>query len=156
MLKVLVLMGSAGDLETVESSKLYFEYFGIEADFVVSSAHRNPARTGELALNAAGDGYSAIVCAAGMAAHLAGVCAANSSLPVLGIPLSGGLMGGLDALLSTVQMPKGVPVATFAVGRAGVINAAVFCARLFALHDEKTAARLDRFIAAGCKLPGKS
>lgn len=127
--RVLVLMGSANDSAILDNAKPYFDYFGITADFVVSSAHRQPAQTAELTRNARNKGYGAIVCAAGLAAHLAGVAAANSDLPVIGIPLPGGISDGLDALLSTVQMPGGVPVATFAVGKPGVINAAVFCAR---------------------------
>ena len=137
----------------MESAQPYFEYFGISAEFVVSSAHRNPANTAALAGSARSNGYSAIVCGAGMAAHLAGVCAAYSDLPVIGVPLSGGISDGLDALLSTVQMPAGVPVATFAVGKAGAVNAAVFIARMLSLSDEKLQSRLTEFIKNGCKLP---
>jgi len=146
-------MGSASDRATVETSRAYFDYFGIGVDYIVSSAHRNPQRTAELARNASDEGYSAIVCAAGMAAHLAGVCAAHSDLPVIGVPLAGGMLDGLDALLSTVQTPRGVPVATLAVGIAGVVNSAVLCARLFSLFDPEVRARLSDFIAAGQKLP---
>ncbi|MDP8229253.1 MAG: 5-(carboxyamino)imidazole ribonucleotide mutase, partial [Candidatus Electryoneaceae bacterium] len=132
----------------------YFSYFGIQADYVVSSAHRNPEMTAELARTARDKGYSVIICAAGMAAHLAGVCAAHSILPVIGVPLAGGILDGIDALLSTVQMPKGVPVATFAVGKAGAVNSAVFCARILSLESNAIHRRLVDFRAAGCKLSG--
>ncbi len=151
--KVLVLMGSETDREIVETAKPYFEYFGITADIKVASAHRNPIDTANIAKNARVKGYIAIVCAAGMAAHLAGACAANSDLPVIGVPLKGGIVDGLDALLSTVQMPKGIPVATLAVGKAGMINSAVLCARMFSLHDERIHDQLIRFIKAGSKFP---
>jgi phosphoribosylaminoimidazole carboxylase PurE protein len=153
MHKVLVLMGSESDRETVESSRPYFEFFNIEADYIISSAHRNPDRTAELASSARSKGYSAIVCAAGMAAHLAGVCVSKSDLPVIGVPLKGGMLDGLDALLSTVQMPKGVPVATFAVGKHGCINAAVFSARMISLSDENIQKLLTEFIDNGCVIP---
>ncbi len=151
--RVLVLMGSKNDSAILEAALPYYDYFGIAAEFVVSSAHRDPARTVEYASSARAKGFSAIVCGAGMAAHLAGVCAANSDLPVIGVPLAGGISDGLDALLSTVQMPGGVPVATFAVGKAGAINAAVFIARLLSLSDETLINKLDSFRAHGCKLP---
>lgn len=151
--RVLVLMGSEGDRTVVEAAAPYFNFFGIEAEFIVSSAHRNPERTADLARGARARGYSAIVCAAGMAAHLAGVCAAHSDLPVIGVPLEGGVSDGLDALLSTVQMPRGIPVATLAVGSAGAVNSAVLCARMFSLTDETIHKRLREFIAAGAKLP---
>jgi len=146
-------MGSESDRETVESSRPYFEFFNIEADYIISSAHRNPDRTAELASSARSKGYSAIVCAAGMAAHLAGVCVSKSDLPVIGVPLKGGMLDGLDALLSTVQMPKGVPVATFAVGKHGCINAAVFSARMISLSDENIQKLLTEFIDNGCVIP---
>lgn len=151
--KVLVLMGSDTDLSVMSQSKEFYSYFGITAEFIVSSAHRNPDITAERAKNARNDGYSAIVCGAGMAAHLAGACAAHSDLPIIGVPLGGGLMDGLDALLSTVQMPRGVPVATVAVGKSGAINAAVLCARIFSIFDERIHAKLKTFIEHGSKLP---
>jgi len=151
--KVLFLMGSESDRPTVETSRPYFEFFYIEVDYIISSAHRNAEQTAKLAKEARSSDYSAIVCAAGMAAHLAGVCAAHSDLPVIGVPLKGGIIDGLDALLSTVQMPRGIPVATFAVGKVGVINSAVFIARMLSLNDSETRVRLEEFISAGCKLP---
>jgi len=150
--KALILMGSERDLPILEASKPYFEYFGIAPVYAVSSAHRNPDKTAELARTARTNGYSVIVCGAGMAAHLAGVCAAYSDLPVIGVPLPGGIEDGMDALLSTVQMPAGVPVATFAVGKAGAINAAVFTARILSLTDPAITRRLVEFQTAGCRL----
>ncbi len=150
--KVMVLIGSESDREVMETSMPYFEYFGIAVDIRVSSAHRNPVRTVELAANARKEGYTAIICGAGMAAHLAGVCAAHSDLPVIGVPLGGGAGNGMDALLSTVQMPSGVPVATFAIGKAGAINSALFCARLFSLSSPEIHKKLVTFRSAGSKL----
>ena len=149
-------MGSESDRSTVETSKPYFEYFGIDVDYIVSSAHRNPNNTSDLAKNARNGGYSAIVCAAGMAAHLAGVCAAYSDLPVIGVPLEGGVLDGLDSMLSTVQMPRGIPVATLAIGKHGVINSAVLCARIFSLFNDEIKRRLTNFVNAGSCLPGRS
>ncbi len=150
--QVLVLLGSESDRKVMEAALPYFDYFGIRADVKVSSAHRNPAATSKLASEARENGYKAIICAAGMAAHLAGACAAHSDLPVIGVPISGGAQDGLDALLSTVQMPSGVPVATFAIGKAGAINSAVFCARLFSLTDPKMLEKLSEFRESGSKL----
>ena len=151
--RVLIIMGSPGDMEAMQASEPYYEYFGIAVEYVVSSAHRDPAATAELVSTARSRGFSALVCGAGMAAHLAGMAAAHSDLPVIGVPLKGGVMDGLDALLATVQMPAGVPVATLAVGRAGAINSAVLCARIFALSDAAIEHKLALFRAAGSKLP---
>lgn len=151
--RVLVLTGSPNDLPLMQAGQEYFDYFGITVEFVVSSAHRNPDQTAKLAAQARSNGYGAVVCAAGMAAHLAGVVAAHSDLPVIGVPLPGGISDGLDALLATVQMPAGVPVATLAVGKAGAVNAAVLCARIFSLTDPAIHERLQSFIANGAKLP---
>ncbi len=151
--RVLIILGSPTDQEVMSASLPYFKYFGINADVVISSAHRNPNMTANMASTARQDGYSAIVCGAGMAAHLAGVCTAHSDLPVIGVPLPGGMMDGLDALLSTVQMPKGVPVATMSVGKAGAINSAVFVARMLSLTNNGILGRLKDFRTAGCKLP---
>lgn len=145
-------MGSESDRKTVDAALPYFEFFGIAADIKVSSAHRNPDVTAGLASNARENGYQTIICAAGMAAHLAGLCAAYSDLPVIGIPLSGGALDGMDALLATVQMPAGVPVATLAIGKAGAVNAAVLCARIFSLTDSEIRGKLSEFSAAGSKL----
>lgn len=150
--KVAFLMGSESDREVVEKSKKYFKFFGIDVDYIVSSAHRNPDKTGKLAAEARANGYSVVICAAGMAAHLAGVCASHTDLPVIGVPLKGGILDGVDALLSTVQMPSGIPVATMAVGKAGVINSAVYCAKILSLQDEDIARRLAEFKSKGSKL----
>ena len=125
----------------------WLTWFHIENDMVVASAHRNPDKVRELIITAKEKGYGAIVAAAGMAAALPGVCAAYTSLPVLGVPLDGGLPGGIDALYSIVQMPAGLPVGTLAVGKAGARNAAVLAARIFALSDQAVAKRLEEFKA---------
>ncbi|MFA7331686.1 MAG: 5-(carboxyamino)imidazole ribonucleotide mutase [Candidatus Delongbacteria bacterium] len=150
--QVLILMGSESDRAVFEASLPYYAHFGLEVEILVSSAHRNPERTGQLAAGARARGVAVIVCGAGMAAHLAGVVASRSSLPVIGVPLDASPLGGLDALLSTVQMPAGIPVATLAVGKAGAINAAVLAARILSLGDPALAGRLDEFMAAGARL----
>ncbi|MCF7811841.1 5-(carboxyamino)imidazole ribonucleotide mutase [bacterium] len=152
--KVLILMGSESDSKIVESALPYYGYFGIAVDVMISSAHRHPEQTARLAADARKNGYSAIVCAAGMAAHLAGVCAAHSDLPIIGVPLAGGALDGMDALLSTVQMPSGIPVATLAIGKAGAINSAVFCARILSLNDSEIEKKLIDFRNSGSKLKG--
>ena len=133
--KAAFLIGSESDKETVETSRKYFEYFDIELDLRVMSAHRNPDDVSEFASSARDNGYHVLIGAAGMAAHLAGALKAHSTLPVIGVPLAGGIEDGLDALLSTVQMPKGVPVATMAVGKAGAINAAILTAEILSLNN---------------------
>jgi len=133
--KAAFLIGSESDRETVETSRKYFEYFDIELDLRVMSAHRNPDDVSKFASSARDNGYHVLIGAAGMAAHLAGALKAHSTLPVIGVPLAGGIEDGLDALLSTVQMPKGVPVATMAVGKAGVINAAILTAEILSLNN---------------------
>lgn len=150
--KILILIGSESDRSTVEAALPYCEHFGIEAEILVSSAHRNPQRTAQLAGEARSKGVVAIVCAAGMAAHLAGVVAAHTTLPVIGVPLDASPLGGMDSLLATVQMPAGIPVATLAIGKAGAINAAVLVARMLSTGDAGVAGRLDAFMAAGAKL----
>ena len=149
---VLILMGSDSDKAVFEASLPYYDHFGLPVEMRVSSAHRNPVQTGELAAGARASGVAVIVCGAGMAAHLAGAVAARSSLPVIGVPLDASPLGGLDALLATVQMPAGIPVATLAVGKAGAINAAVLAARILSIGDPVLAARVDAFMAAGAKL----
>lgn len=150
---ILIILGSENDLPVIEMARPYWEWFGIKADVVISSAHRSPERTSQLAREAKQKGYGAIICVAGMAAHLPGVVASLTDLPVIGVPLEGGVMGGLDALLSIVQMPAGVPVGTMAVGKAGAINAVLFSARIFSLSDSAIASKLRDFIANGCRLP---
>lgn len=136
----------------VEAAADYFKYFNLKYEVHVKSAHRNPAEVAAFCENAAEEGYQLIIAAAGMAAHLAGAAAAHTSLPILGVPLPGGVMDGVDALLSTVQMPAGVPVATFAVGKAGMRNAAVFAAQILALHDDQVKERLIEFKKQGSRL----
>ncbi len=148
-MKVAILMGSQSDEARMAPALEMCRRLGVEADQMVLSAHRNPAEVAAFARGAAEQGYGVIICGAGMAAHLAGAVAANTTLPVIGVPLSGGLMGGLDALLATVQMPKGVPVATVAVD--GAANAAVLAAQILALSDEAVRRALSEFKAAGAR-----
>jgi 5-(carboxyamino)imidazole ribonucleotide mutase len=151
-MKVLIIMGSKTDEAVMQESSNWLTWFGIENEMIVASAHRNPDKVRELMVTAQANGFGAVIAAAGMAAALPGVCAAYTSLPVLGVPLEGGLPGGVDALYSIVQMPAGLPVGTLAVGKAGARNAAVLCARMFALSIPAIAARLEEFKAAGYKI----
>jgi 5-(carboxyamino)imidazole ribonucleotide mutase len=151
-MKVAVLMGSVSDEEVVFKSRPYFDYFGIEVEYHIMSAHRNPEQVKEFASKASENGYSLIIACAGMAAHLGGVIASYTTLPVLGVPLAGSALNGVDALYSMVQMPAGVPVATFAIGSAGIKNAAVFAAQIGALTDEKIRKKLEEFKKSGSKL----
>ena len=139
-MKVAVLMGSASDKDKMAPAAETLERFGIEADVRVLSAHRNPAQVTALASGAREAGYVAFICGAGMAAHLAGVVAAHTTLPVVGVPLSGGALDGVDALYSTVQMPKGIPVATVAVN--GSMNAALLVVQMLAISNTDLAAKL--------------
>jgi len=139
-MKVAVLMGSPNDMDKMRPAEETLTRFGVEADVRVLSAHRNPAEVVALVSTAREDGYVAFICGAGMAAHLAGVVAAHTTLPVVGVPLSGGALNGVDALYSTVQMPKGIPVATVAVD--GSMNAALLVVEMLAIRDESLAAQL--------------
>ena len=138
--KVAVLMGSPNDRDKMQPGVDTLERFGIEADVRVLSAHRNPAQVTALVSTAREQGYAAFICGAGMAAHLAGVVAAHTTLPVVGVPLSGGGLNGVDALYSTVQMPKGIPVATVAID--GSLNAALLVVEMLAISDADLAAKL--------------
>jgi len=138
--KVAILMGSPNDMDKMRPAADTLERFGIEADVRVASAHRNPATVTALAASAREEGYAAFICGAGMAAHLAGVVAAHTTLPVVGVPLSGGALNGVDALYSTVQMPKGIPVATVAVD--GSMNAALLVVEMLAITDAALAQKL--------------
>ena len=149
--KVGILMGSPNDMPKMQPAADTLGEFGIEADVRVLSAHRNPAEVTALASNARDDGYSVMICGAGMAAHLAGVVAAHTTLPVVGVPLSGGAINGVDALYSTVQMPKGIPVATVAID--GSINAALLVVEMLAITD---AALVDALVADRAKRAGAS
>jgi len=139
-MKVGVLMGSASDMDKMRPAEETLTKFGLEADVRVLSAHRNPAQVVELVSSARENGYVAFICGAGMAAHLAGVVAAHTTLPVVGVPMSGGALNGVDALYSTVQMPKGIPVATVAID--GSMNAALLVVEMLAITDEGLAAKL--------------
>src|SRR5690606_36542116 len=138
--KVAVLMGSPNDRDKMQPGVDTLERFGIETDVQVKSAHRNPAEVTALASSARKQGYCAFICGAGMAAHLAGVVAAHTTLPVVGVPLSGGAINGVDALYSTVQMPKGIPVATVAID--GSMNAALLVVEMLAITDADLQAKL--------------
>jgi len=140
--KVLILMGSDSDWEVMNESRKALLDMGVEIEVHVSSAHRTPARTSALAREAAGRGIQVVICGAGAAAHLAGVVAAETELPVLGVPLAATDLGGIDALLAIAQMPGGVPVATMAIGKAGARNAGLLAARILALNDPELAARV--------------
>jgi len=140
--RVLVLMGSDSDWEVMSEAKKALDDMGIASDIHVSSAHRTPERTGKLAREAAGRGIQVVICGAGVAAHLAGVVAAETELPVLGVPLAAGDLNGLDALLAMVQMPGGVPVGTLALGKAGARNAGLLAARIIARSDAAVAAKV--------------
>lgn len=141
MKKVAVIMGSDSDWAVVKGACEQLKVFGIPFEAHILSAHRTPAAAAEFASATRSNGFGVLICAAGMAAHLAGAFAANSTLPVIGIPMKGGAGDGLDALLSTVQMPSGIPVATVALG--GAKNAAVLAAEILAVSDDALAAKLD-------------
>jgi 5-(carboxyamino)imidazole ribonucleotide mutase len=139
---VLVIMGSDSDLSVMEETGRILKEFGIPYEMRISSAHRSPRRTSALAADAAGRGVKVIIAAAGMAAHLAGVVAAETVLPVIGVPIGGGSLNGIDALYAMVQMPGGIPVATMAIGKAGAKNAALMAVQILALGNEELTARL--------------
>ncbi len=145
--QVAVLMGSNSDWEVMARAVKRLEAFGIAADVQVMSAHRTPARVTEYAARARARGIAVFIVGAGAAAHLAGAVAAQTTLPVIGVPLDVGSLRGLDALLATVQMPAGVPVATMAIGAAGAENAAILAAQILAASDSKLAKRLEAFKA---------
>jgi 5-(carboxyamino)imidazole ribonucleotide mutase len=140
-----IVMGSTSDWETMKAAAKMLEEFGVPYDAKAMSAHRTPHAVAEWAGAAQKKGLKAIIAAAGGAAHLAGVVAAHTTLPVLGVPMPSKHLQGLDSLLSTVQMPKGIPVATFAIGEAGAANAALFAVALLALSDKALAGKLDEF-----------
>jgi len=140
-----IVMGSTSDWETMKAAAKMLEDFGVPYEAKAMSAHRTPHAVAEWATNAKKNGMKAIIAAAGGAAHLAGVVAAHTTLPVLGVPMPSKHLQGLDSLLSTVQMPKGIPVATFAIGDAGAANAALFAVSLLAIEDKALAAKLDEF-----------
>ena len=140
-------MGSTSDWETMKAAAKVLEEFGVPYEAKAMSAHRTPHAVAEWAAGAQKNGKKAIIAAAGGAAHLAGVVAAHTTLPVLGVPMPSKHLQGLDSLLSTVQMPKGIPVATFAIGEAGAANAALFAVALLALSDSTLNKKLSDFRA---------
>ena len=142
-----IVMGSTSDWETMKAAAKMLEEFGVPYEAKAMSAHRTPHAVAVWAEGAKKRGLKAIIAAAGGAAHLAGVVAAHTTLPVLGVPMASKHLQGLDSLLSTVQMPKGIPVATFAIGEAGAANAALFAVALLALSDEKLDRKLSEFRA---------
>ena len=146
MKKVGIVMGSDSDLPIVQKAVDILKSLEIPYEVHIYSAHRTPVEARDFALNARKNGFGAIIAAAGMAAHLAGAIAANTTLPVIGIPCKGPVLDGLDALLSTVQMPTGIPVATVAIN--GAANAALICAQIIAVEDQELAAKLDAKRAA--------
>ena len=141
MKKVGIIMGSDSDLPIVQKAIDMLKSLEIPCEVHIYSAHRTPVEARDFAISARENGFGALICAAGMAAHLAGAIAANTTLPVVGIPCKGGMMDGLDALLATVQMPTGIPVATVAIN--GAANAALLCAQIIAVEDKELAAKLD-------------
>lgn len=152
MAKVAILMGSKSDEDVMKRCAECLKHFGVSYDMKVLSAHRQPAETAEFAKHAAESGYDVIIAAAGMAAHLPGVVAALTTLPVIGVPLSSSELRGLDSLLSIVQMPAGIPVATVAIGGAGAENAGVLAAEILALKDDKIKNKLIEFKKRGAKI----
>ena len=142
---VAILVGSQNDLPVVESSFKILKDFGVKFEAHVMSAHRTPADACKFAKNAEDNGFKVIICVAGMAAHLAGVVAAHTILPVIGLPIASEPFGGMDALLATVQMPPGIPVAAVTSGKAGGKNAALYAASILALSDAEIAKKLKQF-----------
>src|SRR3954447_26281517 len=139
--KVAVLMGSPSDQAKMTVATATLQEFGVDADERIMSAHRTPAVVAEFARTARENGYAALICGAGMAAHLAGAVAAQTTLPVIGVPLSGGALNGVDALYATVQMPRGIPVATVAID--GAMNAAILVVQMLAITDAELAKKRD-------------
>ena len=147
MPKAALIMGSKSDWPALEGCVQVLRAFGVEVEVHVASAHRTPEKVAEFADHARENGFEVIIAAAGKAAHLAGVIAGHTTLPVIGIPMKSSLMDGLDSLLSTVQMPSGIPVATVAID--GAKNAAVLAVEILALGDEELSAKLEKFRADG-------
>ena len=141
MKKIGIIMGSDSDLPVVEKAIDMLKEFGVPYEVHVFSAHRTPVEAADFSKNARANGFGAIIAAAGMAAHLAGAIAANTTLPVIGIPVKSTTLDGIDALLSTVQMPTGIPVATVAIN--GAANAALICIQILAVEDASLAEKLD-------------
>src|ERR671922_1883950 len=145
MPSVLILMGSDSDAPTMQAAVDVLKEFEISCEMTVASAHRSPERVTRLVREAPARGVKVFVAGAGAAAHLAGVVAAHTTLPVIGVPIDSSALQGMDALLSTVQMPPGVPVATVAIGKAGATNAGVLAAQILALCDKNIAERVEKY-----------
>ena len=147
---VSIIMGSKSDYEVMKKCGDTLKSFGVKYELIISSAHRTPARTKDYVIDAEKRGSKVFICAAGMAAHLAGAVSAMTTKPVIGVPLKGGAMDGMDAMLATVQMPKGMPVGTVALGNAGAINSAYLAMQILALNDSELAVKLgeDRVMQA--------
>jgi 5-(carboxyamino)imidazole ribonucleotide mutase len=145
MATVAILLGSKTDEDTMRTCTEYLTKFGINWDLKILSAHRQPEQTATFVKQAEQSGYKIIIAAAGMAAHLPGFCASLTTLPVIGVPLAGSEMNGMDALYSIVQMPSGIPVATVAIGSAGAKNSAVLAAEILALSDNAIKDKLIQF-----------
>jgi len=152
MAKVAIIIGSQSDLTLTEGIHKYCDFFGLESEIRILSAHRQPKELTEYLSHIEASGVQVIIAAAGMAAHLPGVVAAQTVLPVIGVPLDASPLGGMDALYSIVQMPKGIPVGTMAIGQPGMINAVIFAARIIALQNQSISERLKKFQDQGCKL----
>jgi 5-(carboxyamino)imidazole ribonucleotide mutase len=151
MATVAILLGSKSDEQVMQGCVEYLTRFGIRHDLKISSAHRQPEETAAFVRDAEKNGYRIIIAAAGMAAHLPGVAASLTTLPVIGVPLEGSALNGVDALYSIVQMPAGIPVATVAIGGAGAKNAAVLAAEILALQDPAIKEKLLAFRKGGSK-----
>src|SRR5688572_22863898 len=140
--KIGILMGSDSDLEVMREAEKRLDSFGVTYETRIMSAHRTPDKAAEYAATAEQRGLEVIICGAGAAAHLAGAIAANTTLPVIGVPIDSSSLKGLDALLATAQMPAGIPVATMAIGKAGAANAGIFAAQIIARKDAELSAKL--------------
>jgi 5-(carboxyamino)imidazole ribonucleotide mutase len=147
---VSIIMGSKSDYEIMKNCASTLEQFGVKYELIISSAHRSPQRTKDYIKTAEEKGSKVFICAAGMAAHLAGVLSSKTVKPIIGVPMSASALSGIDALLSTVQMPAGMPVATVAIGKAGAINSAYLAMQILALDNEELAVKLreDRIAKA--------
>lgn len=143
MSKVGLIMGSKSDYDVVKECIGTLKSFGVECEAIVSSAHRTPEQTVEWTKSAKSKGISVIIAFAGAAAHLAGVVASKTNIPVIAVPIASTTLGGLDSLLSSVQMPGGIPVATMAIGKAGAKNAAIYACQIIALNDEMLYEKLE-------------
>jgi 5-(carboxyamino)imidazole ribonucleotide mutase len=156
MPKTAIIMGSGSDREYMAAAEELLDFFGIAYEVHILSAHRTPDATADFARNAETNGFCAVIAGAGMAAHLPGVIASYTILPVIGVPLPGSALNGTDALYAIVQMPKGVPVATMAIGKAGAGNAAIFVAEMLAGYEPAIKEKLLLFRKNGCTLPTRA